>query len=549
MTDRTIELSRRKVLATIGAVGTTGATAGLGTSALFGDSETFDGATATAGNLNLKVDWQEHYYDGLGGEASFESLRLVSGQSEVDEGEVGLPTPEAPLIAIDEEDLDAFMEESTLEQSGPVDGPEPGVIELDDVKPGDFGELTMSYHLSDNPGYVALCAGEVSDEENGLTEPESQMGDEGPDGELGEQVRAAVWYDPNCNNLRDAEEPEVVSEGTLNDVLTDLGALDGETCKLLDPRQSGGTVDPEFGGDCHSPWGGGAGACDETLYLTDSGPNGTILFDVTLEDDPMRANLTELDQLPSPEFDQVDAMAATPDGSIIHFIDKNSGHLGAYDVSADSFTDLGPLSGSNVSGFPDGIVMAAYSPDGTLYMASSETDGLYTVDPSVPEFTKVTTINESLRGTDIVFTVDGTLYLISTVDANGKALYTVDPSDGSVTKQGTGTGEQFTGLGVRAAGTGNIVGSATSDDSIYVIGRDGTLGTRYPMYEGGTRYDYDFGDMTVGELCIDQPSGHCVAFAWWVPREVGSEIQSDRYKFSIGFRAEQCRNNDSPPGS
>jgi hypothetical protein len=39
---------------------------------------------------------------------------------------------------------------------------------------------------------------------------------------------------------------------------------------------------------------------------------------------------------------------------------------------------------------------------------------------------------------------------------------------------------------------------------------------------------------------------HCFGFAWWVPRDVGNHIQSDKATFDLAFYAEQARNNDSP---
>jgi hypothetical protein len=39
---------------------------------------------------------------------------------------------------------------------------------------------------------------------------------------------------------------------------------------------------------------------------------------------------------------------------------------------------------------------------------------------------------------------------------------------------------------------------------------------------------------------------HCFGLAWWVPEDVGNEIQSDSASFDLGFYAEQCRNNDNP---
>ena len=55
-------LSRRSVLAGLGTIGVASAGAGLGTTAFFSDSESFDGNTITAGTLAIKVDWQQRYW-------------------------------------------------------------------------------------------------------------------------------------------------------------------------------------------------------------------------------------------------------------------------------------------------------------------------------------------------------------------------------------------------------------------------------------------------------------------------------------------------------
>jgi len=56
MTDKKIELNRRRVLGGIVAVGATAAAAGAGTFALFSDTETSDGNTVTAGTLDLVLN-------------------------------------------------------------------------------------------------------------------------------------------------------------------------------------------------------------------------------------------------------------------------------------------------------------------------------------------------------------------------------------------------------------------------------------------------------------------------------------------------------------
>ena len=56
MSEHTIELTRRKLLAGAGVLGAAGAGAGMGTSALFGDEESYAGNEIRAGELNLMVD-------------------------------------------------------------------------------------------------------------------------------------------------------------------------------------------------------------------------------------------------------------------------------------------------------------------------------------------------------------------------------------------------------------------------------------------------------------------------------------------------------------
>jgi predicted ribosomally synthesized peptide with SipW-like signal peptide len=68
MTDE-YELSRRKTLAGLATIGAAGAGAGLGTSAYFSDEESFDGNEMVAGELDLKVGWQQIYYGGTVGNA------------------------------------------------------------------------------------------------------------------------------------------------------------------------------------------------------------------------------------------------------------------------------------------------------------------------------------------------------------------------------------------------------------------------------------------------------------------------------------------------
>lgn len=273
----------------------------------------------------------------------------------------------------------------------------------------------------------------------------------------------------------------------------------------------------------------------ETLYLTDSGGDNAgsflgKLYSVELDDAPTppRANLTLLHDLTDSDFGQVDAIAASLDGKTVYMVDKTSKHLGTYDVGTGNFADQGAI-----SGLPNGVVLASFSPGGDLFVLSQNDNKMYTVDVSGPTATEYVTISgATVQGADIAFDSDGILYLYS---SGAQKLYTVDYDSssstfGDATLVGS-TGDFFTGLAVRDAGDGDLVGSNTTRDEIVVVDKGtGAQGTKFEMYLGGSRYAYGFGDMTVGELavcdacetegalakyefaCVEEVDGECVAW-------------------------------------
>jgi predicted ribosomally synthesized peptide with SipW-like signal peptide len=598
MYDRDIELSRRKILGTLGAVGAAGASAGLGTSALFSDTEEIENNSLTAGVLDLQVDWEEHYYNGQAspdnGE-TVESLRLVDGSADVDSDEVGLPDPQNPIVAVARDDLDTFMTASTTDSvGGPESDPPAGVIDLSDVKPGDFGEVTYSYHLYDNPGYVRLEAEVLEDDENGQNEPERTESDDtdtgAGNGELGEKIQAALWYDPDCDNVLDDEMETVLKRGTLNEVMDFLGATDalsgsGATGPpVLDPTESGGRIAAGYDRtdrterNCHGTIntpGGPPFDCTEQLWLTDTqddpdrSPSSNEPFGSPTDDTTTlykvdivggNAELTEKIKLNdifaddnngdgAGDYNHVVSIAASPDGQTIYLIDKFSKRLGAYDVSDDSFSDLGEISGA-----PDTSLQAAVSPAGKLYFTVFDEDKLYVIDDPTSNTSVDNTIPLTdqdgnpivVGGSDIAFLSNGTLFIFDGNVGDGTDdLYRLpDPPTGNAELVSELPSDvSLPGLAVRTAGDGNLVGSDSENNQLYELDpSDGTEVDTYPMKLDGDDFDHQFGDMTVGPLCPE----HCVALAWWVPRDVGNEIQSDTYRFDVTFRTEQCRNNDNP---
>lgn len=241
----------------------------------------------------------------------------------------------------------------------------------------------------------------------------------------------------------------------------------------------------------------------ETLYLTDSGGDNagnflTKLYTVELDDVSGRANLTLELELTDTDFGQVDAIAASLDGLKVYMVDKTSRHLGIVDFSGGSpvFSDEGAI-----AGLPGGVVLATFGPDGVLYVASQDDDAMYTIDISGPTATKLFDISGvDVQGADIAFDADETLFLYS---SGAQALYTVDLGTGAATKVGD-TGDFFTGLAVRDAGNGDLVGSNTTRDEIVVVNKStGAQDAQFPMYLNDSPYAYGFGDMTVGFLDVE----------------------------------------------
>jgi predicted ribosomally synthesized peptide with SipW-like signal peptide len=175
------DLSRRKVLAGMGAVGLASVGAGLGTSALFSDTESFTGNILQAGELDI-VAVSTSSYNGAAVD-SFEN-RIVS-----------------------------------------ADGPAETFYTLDDVKPGDSGKFDFCFELYTNPAYIWLCGEQTEDLENGQNEPELETEglDEDGLGELDDSIVASAYY---CEVVDGEKVPvdggEIVSDVSLAEL---LGAL------------------------------------------------------------------------------------------------------------------------------------------------------------------------------------------------------------------------------------------------------------------------------------------------------------------------------------
>ena len=163
MTDDRFELTRRKALAGLGAVGAAGAGAGIGTSALFSDEESFNNNTIVAGTLDMSVG--------------------------------------AEVVAVNTEYDNAV---GPISYNETADGAAETGLTLRDFKPGDWVIVCYEISIGENPGYVQISTESFAQYENGQTEPEGEVDpsgggslgsplDGGGAGELQDELVAEVY--------------------------------------------------------------------------------------------------------------------------------------------------------------------------------------------------------------------------------------------------------------------------------------------------------------------------------------------------------------------
>jgi predicted ribosomally synthesized peptide with SipW-like signal peptide len=248
--DNQFKVSRRKVLAGLGTIGIASAGAGLGTTAFFSDEESV-AASLEAGRLDLKLDYRATYNTWL---PQAETEAIVDGNVVPDpDQEFNYLVGQSPDIraadgsgitgnewaaftrasdaceVVDEETLAGEIsrvgnflgEEYSYRVDGDDDyiGPEgqiyidgePGLkFDLNDVKPKDEGEATISIHLCGNPAFLWLRANLDDNSENDLVEPEASAGDETEGmGELANYIYTRLWDDVNCNNRPDGGAADI----------------------------------------------------------------------------------------------------------------------------------------------------------------------------------------------------------------------------------------------------------------------------------------------------------------------------------------------------
>jgi len=141
----------KRILLSLSIIGIVSAIVIGATVAYFGDTETSTGNTLTAGSIDLKIDL--HCPDN------------------------GCDFPLRDLL-----DKPAFFREC-------------------DIKPGDSGEVTISWHVYNNNAWARIRVADIYDYENNCTDPEIEAGDLTCDnndpthGELSQNLKLTIWLD------------------------------------------------------------------------------------------------------------------------------------------------------------------------------------------------------------------------------------------------------------------------------------------------------------------------------------------------------------------
>ena len=251
----------------------------------------------------------------------------------------------------------------------------------------------------------------------------------------------------------------------------------------------------------------------------------TMLYEVTFDEGTNEAILTEIATSP---LNQADAIACSQEGKcyiVDRFLENHpdleeGGFIEEYDVAIP-----GPpnISGSKLieftdGGFPNplqGLVLASFHPDGTLYGASQDQDLLWTIDLDLPDMANpeadpvgatgavlVDGVPLDIEGADIVFTADHRMFLWTNGIDPGLYELTLPPDDLSDTTAvkldsavGVPAPNFATGLAARENGAGNVVMSSTIDEiTEHSLADDGLLVETFSMV-GEPGFDHESGDM------------------------------------------------------
>ena len=551
------DLSRRKLLAGLGAVGVASAGAGLGTTAYFNDTETFAGNSLTAGEFDLLVDWQQTYDYGEGhtfvsahpdhdgdGEQSIAAdndagqIRYSDFPDEEDEDSNGANIPVLNcenIPPLDEADFG----------TDPVTGEEMGtLVQFSDVKPGDSGEITFSLHLCDNPGYIWMQADNVSESEGVDTDAELAVD---PDnlGDLGDAIEARLWYDEDCDNVYNGD-------GSVDIMLT----LDFSGSMLYD--QYDGVVNTneiQTNGTTYSE--------TTKIDLVELGTrqfidflqnaNADVQVGVAYFDGEKSGDNEPRTGILQPLTDDLSVVDGALSGLRQKLANVVSGGAGSTPFDGDG--DPNPFAGG-------GIATGTYIGEGVDDAQSELANGR----PGVAKQNIVLSDGESFNGTG------STQFSSPTGAADDARAASPSPATDVYTINVNGSAGTLLAMAGPAGGAGgdllffndlddplniptvfgNLAAQATQEKIIM----EDTLASVLAELADGNGIPLDGNRATLYDELADPADDpdrdafrgdgvmHCVALEWELPLEVGNEVQGDTLAFDLGFYTEQERHND-----
>ena len=170
----------KKVITSIGMIVFVGALVVGGTGAFFSDTETSTANVFTAGAIDLKVNSEQHYN---GNECV--DTDTTAGVNYKWVGNAPYPVAGTPC--------DGTWTLTDL-------GISHKFFNFSDVKPGDFGENTISLHIDSNPAWVCADVKITSNDDMSTVDPELTAGDATNtasvfDGELAQNIEFTAWFD------------------------------------------------------------------------------------------------------------------------------------------------------------------------------------------------------------------------------------------------------------------------------------------------------------------------------------------------------------------
>ena len=546
-----INLTRRQMLIGTGAIGLASAGAGLGTSALFSDRETFVENRLVAGELDLLVDWQQTYTYSYAGN---ETVEYVSAHPDHNgDGVQSIETEEGVLTYQDEFRNIARLNCANIPPLSEADfGEDPitgeameTLVQFSDVKPGDEGEITFSLHLCDNPGYIWMQADNVAESGGAYTEPESQLqGDDIAD--LAGAIQATLWYDEDCDNLLDGAEPADIMltldfSGSMlydgfggivsNDDIDVFSTVYDETTKIdlveLGTRQF-------------------------VQYLQSQGSDvqvGVAYFDgENSNDTEPRTGVLQ------PLTSDMSVVDSALDGLRQKLANVVSGSAGSTPFDGDGNPD--PAAGGGIAtgtyigeGVDDAQTELANNGRGVRAANVVLSDGESFNGTGSTTFSDPQDAADDARAASPSPATD--LFTISVGSANDSVLQAMAGAAGSVGGDPAFFNDVDDPVDIPSV-FGNLAVQFGGEE---VIMQD-SLANVLAALEDGNGIPLDGNRATGFDELVDPADDpdrdpfrgngvmHCVALAWELPPEAGNEAQGDTLSFDLGFYTEQARHND-----